>query len=127
MLADREPWMAEGACRGLAETLGGRERDRLFYPTRGEPTKRAEAMCADCPVRQECLDFALRNGMHFGIWGGMSESERQRMRREMRITTPMATRPEERPQRCPECNVLCTSGAGLTAHRKTHAREAVST
>lgn len=85
MLANPEPWMTEGSCHALVETLGGRERDRLFFPSPGEPTRQAKAMCFDCPVRQDCLDFAQTNGIRYGIWGGTSERERRRMRREMAL------------------------------------------
>ncbi len=39
-------------------------------------------MCRGCVVREECLEFALANGEKFGIWGGMSERERRRVRRQ---------------------------------------------
>jgi WhiB family redox-sensing transcriptional regulator len=126
VIANPEPWIAQGACHGLVETIGPRERDRLFFPSRGEPTKRAKAMCADCPVRQECLDHALREGIHYGIWGGTSERERRTMRRELGITAPPTVREIEAPRPCPECGLMCASGTGLAAHRKSHARAAVA-
>ncbi len=39
-------------------------------------------MCGGCEVRMECLEYALRHGEKFGIWGGMSERERRRIRRQ---------------------------------------------
>ncbi|MDZ7674285.1 MAG: WhiB family transcriptional regulator [Acidimicrobiales bacterium] len=53
----------------------------LFFPERGASTKEAKAVCKGCVVREECLEYALQNGEKFGIWGGMSERERRRIRR----------------------------------------------
>lgn len=49
----------------------------LFFPTRGEQTKQAKAVCFRCPLRERCLDYALDNFEKHGIWGGMSEQERR--------------------------------------------------
>lgn len=76
LVATREDWTKRGACRGM--TLD------VFFTERGESTKQAKALCAECPVVNECLDYALRTGQKFGIWGGTSEKERKRMRRDMR-------------------------------------------
>ena len=57
----------------------------LFFPERGASTRTAKAICRECPVRAECLEFALRSGEKFGIWGGLSERERRRVRRERQI------------------------------------------
>ena len=53
----------------------------LFFPERGASTREAKEVCRGCIVQDECLEFALRNGEKFGIWGGMSERERRRLRR----------------------------------------------
>lgn len=53
----------------------------LFFPERGASTTTAKEVCRGCVVRQECLDYALRHGEKFGIWGGLSERERRRIRR----------------------------------------------
>lgn len=53
----------------------------LFFPERGASTREAKEVCRGCVVREECLEFALSNGEKFGIWGGMSERERRRLRR----------------------------------------------
>ena len=66
-------WVSSGACRGLDPAL--------FYPERGASTKEAREVCAGCPVRLECLEYALVNGEKFGIWGGQSERARRRLRR----------------------------------------------
>lgn len=68
------PWKAKASCAGA-------DRD-LFFPGRGENDRinAAKAICASCPVRVECLDFALANRELFGIWGGTTEKERRRLR-----------------------------------------------
>jgi WhiB family redox-sensing transcriptional regulator len=53
----------------------------LFFPERGASTKEAKEVCRGCVVREDCLEYALANGEKFGIWGGMSERERRRVRR----------------------------------------------
>lgn len=66
----------------------------LFFPVRGESTAQAKAVCRACPVCNACLTFSLEAVHHnplsggpvssrgelFGIWGGKSERERQRLR-----------------------------------------------
>ena len=54
----------------------------LFFPERGVSTREARAVCQGCVVKDECLDFAIRNSEKFGIWGGKSERERRRVRRQ---------------------------------------------
>lgn len=75
-----EPWMRHGACRGLAHD----DAARMFFPARGESTEPAKAVCARCPVRAECLEYALRNHEKFGIFGGKSERERRQIRQQRR-------------------------------------------
>jgi WhiB family redox-sensing transcriptional regulator len=53
----------------------------LFFPERGTSTVEAKAVCRGCEVRMDCLEYALAAGEKFGIWGGMSERERRRIRR----------------------------------------------
>jgi WhiB family redox-sensing transcriptional regulator len=52
----------------------------IFFPTRGAPLDEARAVCARCPVRADCLDYAMETGQKFGIWGGLSERERRARR-----------------------------------------------
>jgi hypothetical protein len=52
-----------------------------FYPERGQSAKKAKARCAVCPVRADCLDYALRVGEKHGVWGGFTERERRQLRR----------------------------------------------
>jgi WhiB family transcriptional regulator, redox-sensing transcriptional regulator len=52
-----------------------------FFPEKGGSTREAKRVCSSCEVRAECLEYALENDERFGIWGGLSERERRRMRR----------------------------------------------
>src|SRR5262245_4737461 len=56
-----------------------------FFPARGESARDAKAVCAVCPVRAECLEYALRWDQLCGVWGGLSERERRQLRRERKI------------------------------------------
>ncbi len=53
-----------------------------FFPEKGGSTREAKRVCTTCEVRDECLEYALANDERFGIWGGLSERERRRVRRE---------------------------------------------
>lgn len=53
-----------------------------FFPEKGGSTREAKAVCESCTVRAECLEYALRHDERFGIWGGMSERERRKIRRQ---------------------------------------------
>ncbi|MEO8815151.1 MAG: WhiB family transcriptional regulator [Mycobacterium sp.] len=52
-----------------------------FFPEKGGSTRDAKKICQRCPVRNECLDYALGHDERFGIWGGLSERERRRLKR----------------------------------------------
>ncbi|TXG92590.1 WhiB family transcriptional regulator [Rhodococcus rhodnii] len=52
-----------------------------FFPEKGGSTREAKRICQGCEVRDECLDYALANDERFGIWGGLSERERRRLKR----------------------------------------------
>ena len=52
-----------------------------FFPEKGGSTREAKRICAGCEVRAECLEYALAQDERFGIWGGLSERERRRLRR----------------------------------------------
>ena len=67
-------WQESSNCLGVDPDL--------FFPERGASTREAKEVCRGCVVQQECLEFALANGEKFGIWGGMSERERRRIRRQ---------------------------------------------
>lgn len=52
----------------------------LFFPGRGESAEPARRVCAGCTVREPYLDYALRNGITHGIWGGLAERDRRALR-----------------------------------------------
>jgi WhiB family redox-sensing transcriptional regulator len=71
------PWMDYANCLGVDPDL--------FFPERGASASDAKAVCAACQVREQCLAYALDTVQKFGIWGGMSERERRRVRRQRAI------------------------------------------
>ena len=52
-----------------------------FFPEKGGSTREAKRVCLTCDVRVECLDYALAHDERFGIWGGLSERERRRVKK----------------------------------------------
>ncbi len=52
-----------------------------FFPEKGGSTREAKRICLGCEVRDACLDYALAHDERFGIWGGLSERERRRIKR----------------------------------------------
>jgi len=75
LVGDRQ-WQDQANCLGVDPDL--------FFPERGASTREAKEVCRGCVVKQDCLDFALTNGEKFGIWGGLSERERRKLRRKQR-------------------------------------------
>jgi WhiB family transcriptional regulator, redox-sensing transcriptional regulator len=53
-----------------------------FFPEKGGSTREAKRVCRSCEVRAECLEYALGHDERFGIWGGLSERERRRLKRQ---------------------------------------------
>ena len=65
-------WMAEGNCRNYPPAV--------FFPSDGVGVDRARKICnQDCPVKEQCLDYAIDNRIEHGVWGGCSERERRRI------------------------------------------------
>ena len=54
-----------------------------FFPEKAGSTREAKRICQACAVRDECLEYALLNDERFGIWGGLSERERRRLKRDI--------------------------------------------
>lgn len=52
-----------------------------FFPEKGGSTREAKRICHGCEVKADCLEYALGNDERFGIWGGLSERERRRLKR----------------------------------------------
>ena len=59
-----------------------------FFPSDGVGVERARRICAECPVRIECLEYALEYRIDHGVWGGASERERRRILRSRRVGSP---------------------------------------
>lgn len=79
VLLDTPSWQERAACRGPIAKV-------FFPPDQPEPRAareareaRAKAVCRPCPVREQCLDYALSIRERHGVWGGTSESERMRL------------------------------------------------
>ncbi|MFJ3582541.1 WhiB family transcriptional regulator [Streptomyces sp. NPDC090127] len=53
----------------------------FFFPAPGSSTREAKQLCGACEGREACLQYALENDERFGVWGGLSEKERGRLRR----------------------------------------------
>lgn len=69
------PWIRNGLCVDV-------EDPEIFFPPRSAGhADEAKAICADCPVRRECLRYALKAPEEFGVWGGLDEVERADIRR----------------------------------------------
>jgi len=73
---------------GEVEELGWQERalcaqtdPEAFFPEKGGSTREAKRVCLTCDVRGECLEYALSNDERFGIWGGLSERERRKLKK----------------------------------------------
>src|SRR5690554_5352037 len=95
-MIDRPAWMDRARCLH-ADT-------EIFFPEKSGSTREAKALCDVCPVRDECLAWALEEDERFGVWGGMSERERRQFKP-----------PKPRPPRvartdgekvCPRCRVM---------------------
>lgn len=72
-------WMDHAACLG--------HDIEVFFPGKGtDSAKPAKRICAVCPVRQECLDYAVDNHEQFGVFGGMVREERRAYARRRRAS-----------------------------------------
>jgi WhiB family redox-sensing transcriptional regulator len=68
---ERFDWQARGLCRGVEP--------EVFFPISEEDAWRAKEICAACNVRESCLAFSLTHRERYGVWGGVTEKERQDM------------------------------------------------
>ena len=69
-ITEERPWVVFAACREADPDF--------FFPSNKEEEDRALALCATCPVRIDCLEYALEARERFGIWGGLTEKQRKR-------------------------------------------------
>ena len=75
-------WMSAGKCRELSPSI--------FFPSDGVGVEVARRICADCPVKAPCLEYAMSNHIDHGVWGGTSERERRRIARRRRLAAEQA-------------------------------------
>ena len=68
-ILDEIAWMDDALC----SQIGG----DIFYPERVDNSKEAQSVCAMCPVRQQCLDYATRHDISWGVWGGIPQQRRE--------------------------------------------------
>lgn len=80
--AEDSSWQDRANCRGVDPDL--------FFPERGASTREPKEVCRGCVVRLDCLEYALSNNEKFGIWGGLSEQERRRLRRQRSLSARRA-------------------------------------
>ncbi|WP_353112100.1 WhiB family transcriptional regulator [Microbacterium sp.] len=71
----------DGALAWQADALCAQTDPEAFFPEKGGSTRDAKRICGSCDVRGECLEYALNNDERFGIWGGLSERERRKLKR----------------------------------------------
>ncbi|NLI19921.1 MAG: WhiB family transcriptional regulator [Actinomycetales bacterium] len=71
----------DGALSWQERALCAQTDPEAFFPEKGGSTREAKRVCASCEVRGECLDYALAHDERFGIWGGLSERERRKLKR----------------------------------------------
>ena len=64
-----------------SDSLCAQTDPEAFFPEKGGSTRDAKKICTTCEVKAQCLEYALQNDERFGIWGGLSERERRRLRR----------------------------------------------
>lgn len=73
----RENWQTKAACRGHPAAMFFAPAQFERKEARATRERKAKAVCSTCPVRKECLDYALRTHEPHGIWGGLNELERR--------------------------------------------------
>lgn len=90
-----DDWRHLAKCKDLEE-----KEAEIFFSLRGPDKKAAKAMCAQCPVRRECLEDSLKEQDRFGIFGGVDHYER---RRALQIDREGHATNHAKPMRCPLC------------------------
>jgi WhiB family redox-sensing transcriptional regulator len=73
--------MDEDASAWQASALCAQTDPEAFFPEKGGSTREAKGVCKVCEVKKECLEYALANDERYGIWGGLSERERRKLKR----------------------------------------------
>ena len=75
--------MQRGLCREIPPAT--------FFPSDGVGVEIARRICATCPVREQCLEYALAQRIDHGVWGGCSERERRRILKRRRVAAARAS------------------------------------
>ncbi len=75
-------WMARGNC--------ATHHPDMFFPSDGVGVEVAKRVCEGCVVQDRCLEYALRNRVDHGVWGGCSERQRRRILRARRLAATAA-------------------------------------
>ncbi|GAT02314.1 WhiB family transcriptional regulator [Mycolicibacterium fortuitum subsp. acetamidolyticum] len=70
---DEEAWVGQAVCSQTDPDA--------FFPEKGGSTREAKRICQGCPAKDACLQWAIDHDERFGIWGGLSERERRRLKR----------------------------------------------
>lgn len=107
--------MIAAAAQGWEERAACREVDpEVFFPAGGGGVEHAKRVCARCPVRLHCRDFALKTRQEYGVWGGMSEEAR---RLAWRRDNPPLVFANRRPRKD---GVKCGTAQGFARHKRLH-------
>ena len=69
-------WRTQARCKGIDP--------EVFYPVSDEDADEAKSICGECPVRLQCLEYAIVARERDGVWGGATEKERRRIIRQRR-------------------------------------------
>ncbi|UUT35728.1 WhiB family transcriptional regulator [Microbacterium elymi] len=77
----RHPVEEDNPLAWQADALCAQTDPEAFFPEKGGSTRDAKRVCTTCEVRAQCLEYALQNDERFGIWGGLSERERRKLKR----------------------------------------------
>lgn len=80
-LPSQQDFDDEGELGWQTDALCAQTDPEAFFPEKGGSTRDAKKVCGACNVRSQCLEYALSNDERFGIWGGLSERERRRLRK----------------------------------------------
>jgi len=72
---DEHSWQERGLC--------AQPDPEAFFREKGGSTRDAKKVCVGCDVRAECLEYALEHDERFGIWGGLSERERRKFKKDV--------------------------------------------